>query len=78
MAAVPDFPARCVIWFGHPLTLERATLAAAGWQARGVAPDQCAGIGMPGTDPIAGLLDLPNAVPANRAPPPPSALRRSP
>jgi DNA-binding NtrC family response regulator len=67
MAAVPDFPARCVIWFGHPLTLERATLAAAGWQVRGVAPEQCAGIGMRGSDQIVGLLDLRTAVPANLA-----------
>lgn len=67
MAAVPDFPARCVIWFGQPLALERATLAAAGWQVRGVAPEQCAGIGMRGSDQVVGLLDLRTVVPANLA-----------
>jgi len=67
MAAVPDFPARCVIWFGQPHPLERATLAAAGWQVRGVAPEQCAGIGMRGSDQVVGLLDLRTVVPANLA-----------
>lgn len=68
MAAVPEFPARCVIWFGRPLANERAALAAAGWQVRGVAPEQCASIGMRGSDQIVGLLDLRDGVPAQLAP----------
>ncbi|WP_313349001.1 sigma-54 dependent transcriptional regulator [Stenotrophomonas sp.] len=58
MAAVPDFPARCVIWFGHPHAAERAALAAAGWQVRGVASNECVAIGMRSNDLIVGLLDL--------------------
>ncbi len=67
MAAVPDFPARCVIWFGHPQAAERTALAAAGWQVRGVATDECVAIGMRGNDQVVGLLDLRTALPANLA-----------
>lgn len=67
MAAVPDFPARCVIWFGSPQAAERAALAAAGWQVRGVATDDCVAIGMRGSDQVVGLLDLRSALPANLA-----------
>lgn len=67
MAAVPDFPARCVIWFGHPLAVERAALSAAGWQVRSVAPEQGTGIGMRGSDQVVGLLDLRTRVPADLA-----------
>lgn len=65
MAAVPDFPARCVIWFGHPHAAERAALAAEGWQVRGVAGDQCVAIGMRSNDQVVGLLDLRGALPDN-------------
>ncbi|WP_282295540.1 MULTISPECIES: sigma-54 dependent transcriptional regulator [unclassified Stenotrophomonas] len=58
MAAVPEIPARCVIWFGQPLAAERAALAAAGWQVRGVATDGAVAIGMRGNDLVVGLLDL--------------------
>lgn len=67
MAAVPEFPARCVIWFGQPPAAERAALAAAGWQVRGVATDECVAIGMRGNDQVVGLLDLRSAPPANLA-----------
>lgn len=67
MAAVPEFPAQCVIWFGQPMATERAALSAAGWQVRSVAAEQCAGIGMRGSDQIVGLLDLRTAVPAHLA-----------
>ncbi len=67
MAAVPDVPARCVIWFGHPLAAERAALAAAGWQVRGVVTDDCMAIGMRGRDQVVGLLDLRTTVPDNPA-----------
>lgn len=67
MAAVPDFPSRCVIWFGQPQPAERAALAAAGWQVRGVATDDCVAIGMRGNDQVVGLLDLRGALPANLA-----------
>ena len=67
MAAVPEFPARCVIWFGSPLAAERTALAAAGWQVRGVATDDCVAIGMRGSDHVVGLLALRTALPANLA-----------
>ncbi|MFI8718550.1 sigma 54-interacting transcriptional regulator [Stenotrophomonas sp. NPDC077464] len=65
MAAVPEFPARCVIWFGHPHAAERAALAAEGWQVRGVASDQCVAIGMRSNDLVVGLLDLRGPPPGN-------------
>jgi DNA-binding NtrC family response regulator len=65
MAAVPEFPARCVIWFGQPHAAERAALAAEGWQVRGVASDACVAIGMRGSDLVVGLLDLRGAAPGN-------------
>lgn len=65
MAAVPEFPARCVIWFGHPHAAERAALAAEGWQVRGVASDQCVAIGMRSNDLVVGLLDLRVDLPGN-------------
>jgi DNA-binding NtrC family response regulator len=65
MAAVPDFPARCVIWFGHPHAAERAALAAAGWQVRGVSSNECVAIGMRSNDLIVGLLDLRGDAPGN-------------
>ncbi|MGV8959317.1 MAG: sigma-54 interaction domain-containing protein [Stenotrophomonas sp.] len=58
MAAIPVSPKRCVIWFGHPKTQEKMTLAAAGWQVRSVQHDQPADIGMRGDDHIVGMLDL--------------------
>ncbi len=67
MAAVPVFPARCVIWFGQPQASERVALAAAGWQVRSVATDDCVAIGMRGSDQVVGLLDLRSIVPANLA-----------
>lgn len=65
MAAVPEFPARCVIWFGQPHAAERAALAAEGWQVRGVASDQCVSIGMRSNDLVVGLLDLRGPPPAH-------------
>lgn len=65
MAAVPVFPTRCVIWFGQPQGAERAALAAAGWQIRGVATDDCVAIGMRDNDQVVGLLDLRGAPPGN-------------
>ena len=65
MAAVPVFPTRCVIWFGQPQAAERAALAAAGWQIRGVATDDCVAIGMRDNDHVVGLLDLRGAQPGN-------------
>ncbi|WP_312238682.1 sigma-54 dependent transcriptional regulator [Stenotrophomonas sp.] len=67
MAAVPDFPSRCVIWFGQPQPAERTALAAAGWQVRSVATDDCVAIGMRGSDQVVGLLDLRSALPTNLA-----------
>ncbi|WP_305804714.1 sigma-54 dependent transcriptional regulator [Stenotrophomonas sp. YIM B06876] len=58
MTAIPVSPKRCVIWFGHPKTQEKMTLAAAGWQVRSVDHDQPAEIGMRGDDHIVGMLDL--------------------
>ncbi|WP_313456286.1 sigma 54-interacting transcriptional regulator [Stenotrophomonas sp.] len=63
MAAVPEIPARCVIWFGQPLAAERTALAAAGWQVRGVATDGAVAIGMRGNDLVVGLLDLRSVAP---------------
>ncbi len=65
MAAVPEIPARCVIWFGQPLAAERTALAAAGWQVRGVATDGAVAIGMRGNDLVVGLLDLRSVAPSH-------------
>lgn len=65
MAAVPEYPARCVIWFGQPHAAERAALAAEGWQVRGVASDECVAIGMRSNDLVVGLLDLRGTPPGN-------------
>ena len=58
MAAVPESPRRCVVWFGRPLRREREALAAAGWQVRVSDPDGNAGIGLRGGDTVVGLVDL--------------------
>lgn len=49
---------QCLIWFGRPNSLERSTLAAAGWQIRTVSTQQPTDIGMRGEDTLVGVIDL--------------------
>jgi len=58
MAALSDVQARCVIWFGQPKAVERAALAAAGWQIRVIDPAHPGPVGLRGRDQLVVIIDL--------------------
>ncbi len=57
MSAAFESSTHCVIWFGKPDGMEKATLAANGWQVRTVVP-QHADIGLRGGDTVVALIDF--------------------
>jgi len=68
MAAVSEIQARCVIWVGQPQAIERAALAAAGWQVRSIDPQHPSAIGLRARDQLIGMIDLRQIPPAQLEP----------